>query len=492
MAQTITPTDKIADVLKAHPELKDKLIQRSSRYKRLNNPAIFNTVAKVATIEMVARVAGENLEELLDFLNNNIKQEQAYPAQKVASENEKVANQQPDTPPEIEYHTLDARELTGFFLPEIIAKAKNVPPGMGLKIIQNFEPAPLYNVMSDMGWDHVTWKVSDEEFHIFFYRRQTEPLPQTTKDSVASVPSKATARVPIVLQSATPVVYPVILRMMESETLMERVEITELQVWEETEKHLGWLLKGKADISFSAVMAIAKMLGKKDSGLKFASVDVWDNFHLLTRIPRASSFADLRGQTIHMPLVKNSPPSRVTEYLMRAVGEDPANFKFVFGKSGDPFGRPKEIASKLVTGEIETALLREPEASYALEGSAELHEAVDYSEIWSKLHPESRGLPNAGVVFKEDFVRQHPEIAQLFLAELEKAIAWVSEHPDEAAELSYEAMGRTREEVRRFLGRVRFDHVRACDVQEEIQDYLNMIDPRRKLTIPPEACELGF
>ncbi|HID33276.1 MAG TPA: DUF1858 domain-containing protein, partial [Anaerolineae bacterium] len=144
MAQTITPTDKIADVLKAHPELKDKLIQRSSRYERLNNPVIFNMVGKVATIEDVARVAGENLKELLDFMNNAIKQQQTHPAQEVASKNGKTANQQPDTPPEIEYHPLDARELTGFFLTEILDKAKNVPPGMGLKIIQNFEPAPLY------------------------------------------------------------------------------------------------------------------------------------------------------------------------------------------------------------------------------------------------------------------------------------------------------------------------------------------------------------
>ena len=488
LAQIITHNDKITDVLKAHPDLKAKLIERSSRYKRLNNPLIFNTVAKVATVAIVAQVAGEDLGELLDFLNAAIGQREAHLVQETASGDEEEAQPaapQPDAPPEMEYQTLDARKLSGFFLPEIIAKAGDVPPGVGLKLIQSFEPVPLYDVMTDMGWDHVTRRVSDEEFHIFFYR-------QSLEDSLTSFFPKTTTRVPIVLQSATPVVYPVILRMIESDALMERVEITELKVWEETEKHLGWIVKGVADISFTAVMAIAKLLGKKNSGIKLASVDVWDNFHLLTHDDQATSFADLRGKTIHMPLVKNSPPSKVTEYLMQAVDESPADFDFTFGKPGDPFGRPVEIAHRLVAGEIETALLREPEASYALVGDDELRVAVAYSDAWNNLHPESRGLPNAGVVFKEDFVRQHPEIAQLFLEELDKAISWVTENPDEAAALSYEAMGRTLEEVRRFLGRVRFEHIRACDVKDEIQDYLGMLDPRGKLRIEPEACDLGF
>lgn len=51
MSKSITPKDKIADVPKSHPGLKEKLIQRSSRYEKLNNPVVFNTVGKVATIE---------------------------------------------------------------------------------------------------------------------------------------------------------------------------------------------------------------------------------------------------------------------------------------------------------------------------------------------------------------------------------------------------------------------------------------------------------
>lgn len=78
MSNLITPKDKIAAVFDAHPELKNKLIQRSPRYENLNNPAVFNTVGKVATIEVVAKVAGEDLGELLMFLNTAIGLREVY------------------------------------------------------------------------------------------------------------------------------------------------------------------------------------------------------------------------------------------------------------------------------------------------------------------------------------------------------------------------------------------------------------------------------
>lgn len=68
----ITKTDKIADLLIKYPFLKEKLIERNNIFKRLNNPVVFNSVGKFARIQDVAMVSGENLEELLNFLNYEI------------------------------------------------------------------------------------------------------------------------------------------------------------------------------------------------------------------------------------------------------------------------------------------------------------------------------------------------------------------------------------------------------------------------------------
>lgn len=67
----ITENDKIADVLTKYPHLKEKLIQRSPKFSNLSNPIVFKVVGKFAKIKDVAKNTGEDLEELLSFLNQH-------------------------------------------------------------------------------------------------------------------------------------------------------------------------------------------------------------------------------------------------------------------------------------------------------------------------------------------------------------------------------------------------------------------------------------
>ncbi|NHZ85342.1 MAG: DUF1858 domain-containing protein [Planctomycetia bacterium] len=68
----ITKEDKIADVLNRFPNIKEKFIKRNKLFKNLNNPVVFNTVGKFARISDIAEVSGEELEDLLIFINQLI------------------------------------------------------------------------------------------------------------------------------------------------------------------------------------------------------------------------------------------------------------------------------------------------------------------------------------------------------------------------------------------------------------------------------------
>ncbi len=68
----ITENDKIADIIKKYPFIKDKMIARNKVFSNLNNPIIFNAVGKIARIKDVAKMSGENLEELLAYINQEI------------------------------------------------------------------------------------------------------------------------------------------------------------------------------------------------------------------------------------------------------------------------------------------------------------------------------------------------------------------------------------------------------------------------------------
>lgn len=71
-----------------------------------------------------------------------------------------------------EFRKADVRNIAGNFFPGLKAQAEKIPAGSGMEVIQSFEPIPLYEVMAELGFEHHTEKVSDNEYHVFFYRTE--------------------------------------------------------------------------------------------------------------------------------------------------------------------------------------------------------------------------------------------------------------------------------------------------------------------------------
>jgi len=69
-----------------------------------------------------------------------------------------------------EFNVMDVRKLTGNFLPKILNKAGQLEAGDGICVIQSFEPIPLYSAMADLGFEHLTEKVADDEYRVYFCR----------------------------------------------------------------------------------------------------------------------------------------------------------------------------------------------------------------------------------------------------------------------------------------------------------------------------------
>ena len=65
---------------------------------------------------------------------------------------------------------LDARRLSGFFLPAIVAKARLLKSRQVLLVKQNFEPAPLYAVLGKMGFLYRTRKI-DDHYESYFIKQ---------------------------------------------------------------------------------------------------------------------------------------------------------------------------------------------------------------------------------------------------------------------------------------------------------------------------------
>ena len=350
----------------------------------------------------------------------------------------------------------------------IVKKAQSLQQGEGFVLKQMFEPTPLINMLTGMGFEYFTEQKDTFRFFIYFFKTVSDEKETAQKSN----------KVPIVIQSATPITYPIIMKMLQSKRLMDIIEIKELKVWEETEKHMAWVMNKKADITFSAVAAAAKLyLSGVD--IKMYSVNIWDNFHLLTRGYDAKSFEDLKGHKIQVPLFKQAPPMVMTKHLIEANGYNIDDFEFTFG---NPFGRPEEIKNDFITGKSDTVLLREPEASYAMYNAKDAHESISYSQLWKDDGNEIGNIPNAGLIFKGEFLKDHPDVAKLFVEELEKATKWVVENKKAAAEMAFDIMKHKPEEVELFLNRAHFEHVKSDEILDEIVHYLQVLNDNEKYT----------
>ena len=357
------------------------------------------------------------------------------------------------------FDKLDVRDMQTDPFDVIFKKAYNIPENDGFILIQRFEPFPLINMLSEMGFEYLTEYKSVNEVWVYFYKTPRE----------GKIVSHAKAE--IVIQSATPVAYPVIMRLLQSDAIQKNVVIKELRVWEETEKHLAWIVNGKADISFSAVITSVKL---KDADIKIPAIFVWDNFVILTRY-QAHDLIDIRGKKIHTPLFEEAPPAKITKYLIKASGLNPDDFEFIYGK---PFGRPEEIYADFVSGIADTVILREPEASYAIkimQDRGENISIISYNELWNKINPGFGSFPNAGIVFKGTTFRNNPELSALFLVELKNAIDWVNNHQKKAAQLSYDMMRQPTDRIELFLNRVNFKYVSGEELMKKVKSYFDIL-----------------
>jgi uncharacterized protein (DUF2249 family) len=61
---------------------------------------------------------------------------------------------------------LDTREIDGEPFGEIMGALEALPPGETLRLVNSFEPEPLYEVLERRGFTHETEQVAEEEWHV--------------------------------------------------------------------------------------------------------------------------------------------------------------------------------------------------------------------------------------------------------------------------------------------------------------------------------------
>ncbi|MEW6337028.1 MAG: DUF1858 domain-containing protein [Acidobacteriota bacterium] len=163
MTDTVNPTTKVGPLLDAHPELEDVLIAISPEFRRLKNPLLRRTVARVATLEQAARIGGVPVPELVGRLRAALGQAspEAVPtvpgAAEDAAEPAWLAGTTPADTLEAEAILASGKTPVGAF----VERLTHASPGQVVLLVAPFNPAPLIDAVTAKGYEVYTRHASE-------------------------------------------------------------------------------------------------------------------------------------------------------------------------------------------------------------------------------------------------------------------------------------------------------------------------------------------
>ncbi len=166
----ISPSTTVHDLLEAYPELEETLIRIAPPFKKLNNPILRKSVAKIATIKNISSVGNVPLNELIHDLREAVGQ----PVTNDSYEDEDYFSDKPDwfsadkiSVSIIEEELEDKDKMT---LVTVLQEAKNVKKGEIIELITTFLPAPGIETLKSKGYSVWTLKEKDDLIKSYFLK----------------------------------------------------------------------------------------------------------------------------------------------------------------------------------------------------------------------------------------------------------------------------------------------------------------------------------
>jgi hypothetical protein len=149
----IDPDTKVAKLLDHYPQLEDVLISIAPPFRKLRNPVLRRSVARVASLRQAAAVAGLSVGEVVNTLRSAVGQDE-YVTDLKSTDSSYFGEQPNWFDQERVVRSLDEREVDPETMPLtiVMGEAKDLQPGEILELITSFLPAPGIDIIRKKGF----------------------------------------------------------------------------------------------------------------------------------------------------------------------------------------------------------------------------------------------------------------------------------------------------------------------------------------------------
>jgi hypothetical protein len=169
----ITPLTRIGELLDAFPDLEDVLIGLAPAFAKLKNPILRRTVAKVATVQKAASIAGIDVREMVATLRRAAGQPVDDSGAGLSGGGVTLW---PDPPDRLDAskaeETIDAEALLQAGevpLGRVVQAARGLVGDQFLLVTSGFRPVPLIEALEKQGYRGYVRQSGPDRFETFVY-----------------------------------------------------------------------------------------------------------------------------------------------------------------------------------------------------------------------------------------------------------------------------------------------------------------------------------
>ncbi len=191
------------------------------------------------------------------------------------------------------------------------------------------------------------------------------------------------------------------------------------------------IINGDADIAACPVNLASVLYNKTNGGVKILAVNTLGVTYIVTNGTEVNSIEDLRGKTI-VSAGQGATPEFILNKLLADSGLTVGEDVFVEFKS-----EHSDVASLIVSGQADVALLPEPNVTSATAQNADLKIALDLTREWETKYGTS--LVQGCVVARAEAITTNAWGVNEFLDDYKDSVEFINTASDEAAQMIVDA-----------------------------------------------------
>lgn len=195
------------------------------------------------------------------------------------------------------------------------------------------------------------------------------------------------------------------------------------------------VVSGNADIAAVPTNLAATLYNKTNGGVQLVALNTLGVLHILTTDESIQSLADLEGKTI-WATGQGSTPEYVLNYILEANGlTDKVTVEYK--------AEHAELATLAAAGEVDIAMLPEPNVTSVLSQNANFRIALDVTELFNQAAAgkgESAVLSMGCVIVNKEWAANNADKLAAYMDAYAASVEFVNTNVDEASQM-VEAQG---------------------------------------------------